>query len=104
MKRVLSQEKGRQQVFHHDHNGVATIESKTDVSGILKANQYQRDHDNGYKSEVFNHKARIPVDAIHKWCKEKGIKYAEFLAQPEHIKKFLNNSDNAVWLTRKGKV
>ncbi len=104
MKRLLSREQGKTEIFHHDNDGKVTIERVTDVSGILKANQYQRDHDDGYKSEVFNHKARIPKEAIENWLKARGIPAQEFLSNPAVLKRFLNDPDNKVWLTRKGKV
>lgn len=104
MKRVLSNENGRVETFHLDNDGTATIQHQTDVSGILKANKFQRDHAGRYTSEAFNHKARIPVDIAKQWCKQQGVKYSEFMANPRILKRFLNDPDNGVWLTRKGRV
>lgn len=105
MKRILEQEKGVQKVFHKDHDGIVTIEKKQDVTKILEANKFQRDHaPMRHTSEVMNHKARIPVVAVEEWCKVRGIKYAEFMQNREHLRHFLNDPDNAHWLTRKGKV
>lgn len=106
MKRILESGNGKRETFHYDaHDGATYIQSETDVSGILKANKFQRDHaPMKHESEVFNHKARIPIDAITQWCKQKGIKYGDFMRDKSLLQKFLNDSDNGVWLTRKGKV
>ena len=105
MKRVLSNANGVKETFHYDaHDDQGYIQTQQDVTGILKANKFQRDANEGYKSEVFNHKARIPTDAIHMWCQAKGIKYGDFMRDPDHLKNFLNDPDNEAWLTRKGKV
>ena len=105
MKRILSNDGMKKETFHLSNDGIATIQSQTNVEGILKANKFMRDHaPMRHESEVFNHKAHIPGDAIKMWCQAKGIKTGEFLANKEHLKSFLNDPDNAAWLTRKGKV
>lgn len=106
MKQILTAEKGRKEIFHYSaHDDTAAIESVTDVAGILKANKFQRDTQTmKHESDVFNHKARIPIDAINHWCKMKGIKYGEFMGESKHLKAFLNSVDNKHWLTRTGKV
>lgn len=106
MKKILSTDGIKTETFHYDaHDGTAYIQSSTDVSGIIKANKIQRDNaPMRYQSEVFNHKARIPVDSIKEWCKTRGIKYGQFLADKTLLKKFLNDPDNSIWLTRKGRV
>ncbi len=105
MKQVLTNEPGKKQIFHLDNNGIATIETKTDVSSILKANKYQRDNQTSrHTEEVFNHKARVDNNAAKQWCKTRGISSQEFFSNPAILTKFLNDPDNAVWLTRKGRV
>lgn len=105
MKRILSSDGVKTETFHMDNDGKVTIHKKTDVSNILKENQFKRDHQSmRHENEVFNHKARIPIDAITEWCKVRGIKYREFMQDKNLFRAFLNDPDNKVWLTRTGKV
>ena len=106
MNKVLSNNGITKETFHYDaHDDTAYIQTQQDVSGILKANKFQRENaPMRHENEVFNHKARIPTDAIHMWCQTRGIKYGQFLANPDHLKNFMNDPDNEAWLTRKGKV
>ena len=103
--RVLSNDGMVKETFHIDNDGIATIAKKSDATKILKANKFQRDHQTErFQSETMNHVARIDVTAVEAWCKVRGIKYGDFLAEPDHVKSFLNDPDNAFWRTRKGKI
>ena len=105
MKRILSNDGVKKETFHMDNSGIVTIQSQTDVTNVLKENKFKRDQASAHHTEeVFNHKARIPADVLKQWCNIKGIKTGEFLANKDHLKSFLNDSDNKVWLTRLGKV
>lgn len=104
MKTILDEKKGTREILHKQDDKVI-IESIHDVTGIVKANKFQRDHaPMRHTEEVFNHKARIDTNAIKQWCKVKGITWADFFSNPEHLRTFLNDPENEVWLTRKGKV
>lgn len=75
-----------------------------DVEPILEANKRAfNDAPTRFKSEVFNHKARIPNVIWQKWCNEKGISYQEFLSNPKVLRRFLQDPDNSLCLTRAGK-
>ena len=105
MKRILSGNAMEKEIFHHDaHTNESFIEQVQNVDAVLKENEIARNSHGSHKSEIFNHKARIPVSVAKRWCKQRGIKYGQFLAQPELLKKFLNDSDNKPWLKIPGKV
>lgn len=93
------------ETFHYDEaTDTATIKSVQDVEPILEANKRAFQNAGGYKSEIMNHKANIPNVIWMEWCKQKGIKPREFLADPAVLKRFLNDPDNRAWLTRPGRV
>ena len=95
-------------VHHELSDGTVVHEHTSDVSGIMKANQFQRGEQTlHHESETFNHVARIDMLAIEKWCKGRGMGsgyWAEFMGNKELLKEFLNDPDNAVWRTRTGKI
>lgn len=91
--------------FHYDEStDTAVIKSVQDVEPILEANKRAFNDSGGYKSEVMNHKARIPEVIALKWCNDNGVKYQEFLSDPNIMRRFLNDPDNKAWLTRPGRV
>lgn len=105
MKGLLSNDGDVKEVMHYDaHDDQAYIQRVQDVSSVLDHNREKRDSHNRYKSEVFNHKARIPTTIAEQWCKAQGLKYSEFLSNPDILKRFLNDPDNAPWLTIKGRI
>ena len=71
---------------------------------ILEANKRAYNEARGFKSEVFNKKAEIPLVILLQWCQAKGITYNEFMGDDKILKRFLNDPDNRFCLTRKGKV
>lgn len=80
------------------------IETVQDVEPILEANKRAQLENTGrFKSETFNHKARIPNVIWQKWCNDNGITYHEFMNNDKVLKRFLEDPDNAFCLTRKNK-
>ena len=106
MKRILDVKDGVTETFHYDDaTGKSTIETTVDVEPLMDANKRQfNDAPKRHESEAFNKVASIPVVAAQMWCKERGVNYGEFLANPDHLKAFLNDRDNSVWRTRPGKI
>ena len=106
MKRILTRDGNKTETFHYDaHDDGMYISSETNVDELVKANKFQRDTaPMRHTEEIFNKKASIDCNAILAWCRPRGISYGEFLGDPEILKTFLNDPDNEVWLTRKGKV
>lgn len=91
--------------FHYDEiEDKSIIERVQDVEPIIKANKRALNDFNGYKSETFNKKAVIPTTVIEEWCRVRGIKYREFMANPEIVRQFVNDPDNSAFNRIPGKI
>lgn len=94
-------------LFHYTTDDEVVIEQKNDVSGILRANHYQRSEQSmHHQSEAMNHVARIDTLAIKNWMAQRGVTknwWYEF-NRGDFLKEFLNDPDNECWRTRKGKI
>ena len=93
--------------IHHYDEGTDTlrIQKVEDVSAVLEQNKRQFDVDNkSFKSDAFNHVARIPLSAIEQYCQLKGIKFEEFMNNEKLFKAFLNDPDNRLFRTKPGRV
>ncbi len=93
--------------IHVTNDGEVVHQAKHDVSGIIKANKFIQNENEGYTSEVVNHVARIDVIAIKNWMAERGITrgwWEMFFKDDKLLKEFLNDPDNRVWRTKLGKV
>ena len=108
MKKQLSTQDDIQENFHYDaHDESIYISQEQDVEPYLKAAhraRTERGEHTQYKSEVFNKKASIPTTVALKWCRDKGIKYQEFLSDEKVLRMFLNDPDNKMFLLIPGKV
>lgn len=108
MKKTLTYRDEIQEHFHYDaHDNQAYISQTQDVTPYLKAAhnaRISRGEHSGYKSEVFNKKASIPETVALKWCRDKGIKFQEFLSDEKILKLFLNDPDNKMFLHIPGKI
>ena len=105
IERPLGKEGIVTETFHYDHDGTVHIERKADATAILEANKIQRNNQPmRYENETMNHVARIEITAAEAWCKGRGVKFGEFLSNPDHLTAFLNDPDNSLWRTRKGKI
>jgi hypothetical protein len=93
---------------HYMSDGTMIDERSNDVTGLINANKFLRGEQSlHHKSETFNHVASIDVIALENWCKARGMGqgwYREFMNSETLLKEFLNDPDNVVWRTRKGKI
>lgn len=48
--------------------------------------------------------ATIPSVMVEKYCNEKNISFAEFMAEPVHIKRMCNDPDNKMFRVWPGRV
>jgi len=105
MKKYVNDD-GSVETCHYDSStGLMHVSKHTDVSHIIEANKRKFNEANrGYKEEVFNEVADIPVALAEQWCAQKGIKYQEFLNNPKVLKMFLNDPDNSLCRTKPGKI
>lgn len=96
------------QTFNVTSDGEAVVQQTNDVSGILRANHFDRTTQTlHHQGQAFNHYARIDVLAIKNWCAQRGIVkgwWRRFNEDDSLWKAFLNDPENEVWRTRKGKV
>ena len=91
--------------YHYDESeDKLHIERVQDVQPILEANKRMLNDNQGFKSEVFNKKASIPMVVLLGWLQDKGITYQEFMGNDKILKRFLNDPDNAFCLCKKGRV
>jgi len=91
--------------LHYDNSeDKLHIERVQDVQPILESNKRLLNDNSGFKSEVFNKKASIPLVVLLAWLKDKGITYQEFMGNDKVLKRFLNDPDNSFCLCKKGKV
>jgi len=87
-------------VWHEDHDGIVTMESKQDVDDIVadaKARFRCFDERTPWKGE-FHHVARIPMTLVTQMMRE-GI-----WGDKDAMRKWLNDPDNSVFRTRPGRV
>lgn len=93
--------------YHYDESGDQLhIETVQDVEPIFEKNKrlYNDAPKHGFKSEIFNKKAEIPMVVLLGWCQRKGISYQEFMGDPAILRRFLNDPENKFCLCRPGKV
>jgi len=91
--------------YHYDESeDKLHIQRVQDVQPILEDNRRLLNDNQGFKSEIFNKKASIPMVILEAWLKEKGITYQEFSVNDKILKRFLNDPDNAFCLCKKGKL
>lgn len=100
-KKVFSHDPmtGITKYWHDNGDGTVTVESDQDVSEILKANQANRNAiEKQDKWGEMSRVASIPLTVYYD-LKQKGI-----LDDQTAMKRWLNDPDNELFRTRKGKV
>lgn len=64
----------------------------------------KRRHNEGmHGSSELKHAARIPSVIVEKYCNEHGVSFAEFMADPAHIKRVVQHPDNSMFRIWPGK-
>ena len=96
-------------MVHTTTDGKTVVHSQNDVTGILRANHFQKSEQSfRHGSEIMNHYARIDVLAMKTWCEQRGITkrwWREMMAgDGKLLREFMNDPDNKAWRTRLGKV
>lgn len=100
-KKVFSHDPmtGITKYWHDNQDGTVTIESDQDVKAIMEANQFGRkEADKHAKWGEMTRVASIPLTLYYE-LQKKGI-----LDDQAAMKKWLNDPDNELFRTRKGKV
>lgn len=76
----------------HVKDGQMVVENVQDCTGYLE--RAQALHKEGiHGSSEFRHAAEIPSVAIENYLNTTGIDFAEFMKNPVHIKRMLNDPD-----------
>ena len=92
-------------LHYGESDDALTIERVQDVEPILNANKAQFNaSDKSFKSETFNHVARIPTVLAELWCKKRGISFSTFIEDPAILRTFLNDPENKFLRTKPGKI
>lgn len=96
-------------VVHQTSDGETVVHQRNDVSGILKANQFEQGTQTMHHgSQVLNHVARIDTLALQNWCRRRGITkrwwYHLFADDGKLFREFVNDPENKCWRTRLGKI
>lgn len=83
-------------IFHYDRTeDRAVIERVQDVEPVLDYNARLRQVTDGYnKARDMKHVAEVPMVLIEKWANEAGISVAEWMADPENMRRQLNDPAN----------
>lgn len=76
----------------HLHDDKMTVENVQDCTGYLERSQAL--HNEGFHgSNDFKHAAELPMVAIQTYLNREGITFAEWMSNPAHIKRMLNDPD-----------
>jgi hypothetical protein len=93
----------RQQIVHADGDGGIIIETKQDVTEILKEVEAIREEDKartGHLNE-FHHVGKIPFTVIDEMNK-KGIMRGFAIVDDAAFAKWMNGSEGQIWKTYRG--
>lgn len=55
-------------------------------------------------SSEMRHVAKIPNVIIEKYCNERGVSFAEVIGDPAHMRRIVNDPDNAMFRIWPGKI
>lgn len=74
-----------------------------DVTDLVEQNKREyNDSSRSYKKPMEKIASIDPI-AAQNWCMRYGIRFEEFLNNPQVMRRFLADPDNAVWKTKQGK-
>ncbi len=93
----------RQQVVHADGDGGIIIETKQDVTDILKEVEEIRDQDKARTGHLkeFHHVGKIPYTVIDDMNK-KGIMRGFAILDDVEFNKWMNSPEGQIWKTYRG--
>ena len=104
MKRILSVDGNKKQVFHYsDHDDTAAIETIIDAEPLVRHVRKMR-HMKRNKSEVTNYVGSVDMTLFLKWAKEKHISTQEAMSDNRYLVQYLNDPDNAKFKAVDGKI
>lgn len=94
---------------HQTTDDTVVYRQEHDVGGILRLNQHLRSEQAlHHTSEIMNHVANVDILVLKEWCRQRGIVRRWWMKLFEDdgklFRTFLNDPENEVWRTRRGKV
>lgn len=102
MSELFSVADGRYTIAHKVDDQVV-LETKQDVSHIIKWNKIQTNQATRKVDDVMTHVARIPFTVIDD-LNAQGIMQGFVVKDSKRFKSWLNNPDNRVWRTYPGSI
>lgn len=104
MKRILSQDGNKTEVFHGHSDGSFHIQTIIDADPLLKHVQQMKHLNRNNKSEVTNYVGSVDLTLFRKWCEKKFIKFDQAMGDTKYLTQYLNDPDNARFKAINGKV
>jgi len=87
----------------HVHGALITFERIQDCTPIVDYAKAR--HNEGFHgSSEMRHAACIPDVIIERYCNEQNITFHEFMANEDHIRRLVNNPDNAAFRIWPGRI
>jgi hypothetical protein len=87
----------------HVHGETTTFERIQDCTPIVE--HAQALHKEGFHgSTEMRHAASLPLVIIEKYCNEQNIDLREFMCNPDHIRRVVNNPDNSMFRIWPGRI
>lgn len=82
------------QTRFHDDEGKLVVERVQDVEPILE-DAKRRGIEGRHGSKDFRHVASLPFVLIEKYCNDNGISFSEWMRNPVHVERMLQDRDLA---------
>ena len=87
----------------HVQDGVMTVASSQDCTGIAEA--CKRQHNEGiHGTSEMKLAGRIPDIFVNKYLTDNNVTFAQFIKEPEHARRMLNDPAMAHFRVWKGKI
>lgn len=85
-------------------DGETLVEHRSvDVEPVLEANKALRSA-SAFGTGEMRHAASVPGIVIEQYCKTNGIAFSEFMGDPAHIRRLLNDPDLSGFRIWQGRV
>jgi len=92
------------QFLHHpDQDDKLVVAHTEDFTGLIDLNTAMR-NEGMHGTKDMRLVAQIPGILIEQYCQLNNVSWAEFFADPKHIKRMLNDPDLAAFRVAPGKV
>jgi len=90
--------------WHFDEAGQQEVFQRAQECGGILEEATRRRIEGVHGSSEMRHAARLPVLAVERYCNEAGISFHQFLSDPEHARRMLNDPALAGFRVWEGRV